>query len=276
MDTLIIAAVIMHSQPGDLDFNLERTRFWVRKAAKEGARVVLFPEASLTGYLLSDKRIAAAQALWGEAGEALQALARETRVLILAGMIESGDPDLPYLTQVAVAPEGVLGAYRKIHLGLPEKGLYKAGGEVAVFDWQGTSIGVQICFDGHFPELSTLQALKGAEVLFFPHASPRETPIEKRDRWLMYLRARAYDNSVFVAAVNAVGRGERDMDLPGVAFILGPKGEILGELTTREEGLLIAHLDGEALREIRRGRKGFFLSHRRPKLYGPLSEDINH
>jgi N-carbamoylputrescine amidase len=161
--------------------------------------------------------------------------------------------------------------YRKIHLGPAEEGIFHAGEEPSVFGDGGWTWGIELCFDGHFPELSTLLALKGSQVIFIPHASPRESPAGKRERWLRYLAARAYDNSVFLVACNQVGPSEMGLDFPAAALILSPRGGVLAANQGDGEEMVIAELEGAALREVREGSRGFFLKRRRPALYRNLA-----
>jgi N-carbamoylputrescine amidase len=116
-------------------------------------------------------------------------------------------------------------------------------------------------------------ALKGAEIIFIPHASPRESGEEKRERWLRYLSARAYDNSVFLIACNPCGRTENGFTFPGAAIILNPKGEVLASNKKDEDEVVYALLQKETLQRVRENPHGFFLNKRRPELY---KEQLGH
>jgi N-carbamoylputrescine amidase len=165
-----------------------------------------------------------------------------------------------------------MGKYCKLHLSRGERKFFEGGNRIPTFRLGRTTFGVQLCYDAHFPELSTLLALKGAEVLFVPHASPPpESPDQKRGRWLRYLAARAYDNSVYLVACNQTGDGGAGIKFTGVALVLDPRGEVLGETSGEEERMLIADLKADALAKVRKARVGFFLANRRPELYEGLS-----
>ena len=194
-------------------------------------------------------------------------MAQKNEVLILAGLAEKGKEGGFFISHFAAGADGILGVYRKIHLGTPEEGIYLSGKECPVFRYRGLPFGIELCFDGHFPELSTALALKGAEVIFIPHASPRETREEKQERWLRYLCARAYDNSVFLVACNPVGETENGLSFPGAAVVLDPKGEILAANPGDEEGIILADLRKETILRVRGNPHGFFLKKRRPELY---------
>lgn len=166
-----------------------------------------------------------------------------------------------------VGPQGLLGAYRKTHLGPTEMTLFTPGKHMAIIDCKGIRFGVQLCYEGHFPEITLAQALQGVEVVLIPHASPREEPDQKLERWLRYLPARAYDNTVFVVACNQAGDNGAGLDFSGVALVLGPKGQVLAQATGTEDALVTADLKAAQIQSIKEGRMGYFLPLRRPDLY---------
>ncbi|MDY6851289.1 MAG: nitrilase-related carbon-nitrogen hydrolase [Thermodesulfobacteriota bacterium] len=267
MRDIRLAAGIMRAVAGDKDGNLERTRQLVSKAASQGAEIILLPEACLSGYTVREPMDVWAEPVPGPLTQALTGLAREFGLVISAGLVEKGLSGSIHLTQVLTGPDGLVGLYRKTHLGPTEKNLFEPGEILPVFELSGVKFGIQLCYEGHFPEISLTQALGGAEVLLIPHASPREEPDLKLARWLKYLPARAYDNSLFVAACNLVGDNGRGLTFAGAALILGPKGEVLAQTAGREDDLIVAGLCATDLAAVRQSRMGFFLASRRPKLY---------
>jgi N-carbamoylputrescine amidase len=267
MKDLTVAAAVMRSAVGRKAENLARMESLVREAAGHGAEVVCFPEMNISGYGLRQEMEDFAESIPGPSTEAVQRMARVYGLWILAGLAEKRGERRYSISHFAAGPEGLMGVYRKMHLGPPEEGIYQAGTDCPVFPWGKADFGIELCFDGHFPELSTLLALKGAEIIFVPHASPRESAAEKKGRWLRYLPARAYDNSVFLVACNPVGQTESGLAFPGSALILDPKGEILAENPDGEEGLILAQLKAETLRKVRENPRGFFLKKRRPEMY---------
>ncbi len=267
MEDLRVAAAVMRSAVGRRAENLARMEVLVREASRRGAQAVCFPEMNVSGYGLRQEMGSFAEPIPGPSTEAVLKMARGYDLLILAGLAEKAAKDEFFISHFAAGPKGLIGVYRKIHLGPPEEGVFQAGTECPVFSFGKTRFGIELCFDGHFPELSTLLALKGAEVIFIPHASPRESSAEKKERWLRYLPARAYDNSVFLAACNLVGETESGLAFSGSALILGPKGEILAESQDGGEEVILADLKVETLRKVRENSKGFFLDRRRPDIY---------
>ncbi len=155
--------------------------------------------------------------------------------------------------------------HRKTHLSPPERTLYLPGEKIEVFRVSGLTIGVQLCYEAHFPEISTVMALKGAEILFFPHASPRGSIVEKRESWLRHLSSRAFDNTLYVVACNQSGCLRQGVSFPGVALILGPDGRPIS--SSDGEEILVAELKAEELLSARRSRMRFFLPARRPQLF---------
>jgi N-carbamoylputrescine amidase len=110
-------------------------------------------------------------------------------------------------------------------------------------------------------------ALEGIDALFLPHASPRGTPREKAASWRRHLPARAFDNGIFVVAVNQAGENGAGLAFPGLAVALGPDGRVLAEMDDGREGLLVVDLDLESLAAVRRHPLRYFLTQRRPEVY---------
>jgi N-carbamoylputrescine amidase len=271
MHTIRIAAVIFHSPRNQVCENLDRMDGWVAAARKEGATIVCFPELNITGYGVDQGIRDSAEPLPAKAGERLGALAARHQTVILAGLAEKGEAGKIFASHVAVTPTGILGIYRKLHIAPPEKSVFDAGKNIPVFDAGGIRFGIQLCYDAHFPELSTHMALAGAEVIFMPHASPRGTPAEKHDSWLRHLPARAFDNGVFVVACNQAGDNRTGLTFPGVAVVIGPDGRVVATDFGGREGLLVADLDAGLLAAVRSHPMRYFLPHRRPDIY-PRSE----
>ncbi len=271
MEDLKVAAVVMRCALGEKAENLARMRSFARRAAEEKTQIVCFPELNISGYTLRPHEGFLAEPIPGPSTEAVLEMARENGLMILAGLVEQGAGGECFISHFAASPEGLLGVYRKLHLGPPEEGIFQPGSEIPVFHTPRCTFGIELCFDGHFPELTTLLALKGAEIIFIPHASPRETTGEKRERWLRYLAARAYDNSVFGVACNQVGDSDGGLSFSGTALILDPRGEVIATDTGGKEEMIYADLKGVALKNVRENHHGYFLGRRRPSLYKELA-----
>ena len=264
-----VAAAITCSPVGDLAANVANLARWVREAARQKAEIVCFPELNLTGYTTRKDLLAPlAQPVPGPLTDQLVALAAETNVTILAGLAEKDGPRQIFATHVVVPPDGACQVYRKLHLARPEQGLFQPGDRAPLFDLGGIRVGIQICYDAHFPGLSTAMALGGADILFMPHASPRGEPDEKRASWMRHLPARAFDNGVFVVACNPVGDNGCGLSFPGLGLVFGPNGKLIAQTLTRSETMLVVHLKSRQLKALRHHPLAYFLPHRRTDLYG--------
>ncbi len=267
MQTVRIAAVIFNSPRGRVKENLDRMEGWVGAAAGEGAAVVCFPEMNITGYGVDPGIRESATSLPGTIADDLCMLAKRHQVVILAGVAEKDVTGSIFASHLVARPEGWGGVYRKLHIAPPEKSTFAAGRRIPIFEAAGIRFGIQLCYDAHFPELSTRMALAGADVIFMPHASPRGTPAEKLDSWLRHLPARAFDNGVFVVACNQTGANGASLTFPGVALAIGPDGRPIATEVSGREGLLLATLDAGLLDSVRGHPMRYFLPHRRQDVY---------
>jgi N-carbamoylputrescine amidase len=268
---LRIAAVVFHSRADSPAVNLERTVAWAQKAATAGADLVFFPELNITGYDISPNACPLSETIPGPTSRRLAEAAAAFKITLLAGLVERGAAaGQAFATQLVAVPGAAVQVYRKLHLPPPEIGRYTAGQQVPLFTTKGWQFGVQLCYDAHFPELSTCMALAGADLILMPHASPRGAPAAKLASWCRHLPARAFDNGVFVAAVNQVGANGRGLLFPGLAVAIGPSGAILAQTLSTEEAMLRVDLKRSDLEKIREHRMRYFLARRRADLFGPL------
>ena len=270
MRDLLVAAVCMHSEPGEVEKNLERMESFVREASDKEAHAVLFPELSISGYVLKNPEKIYDLARSGRIVEKIVRMAHDAKLIIMAGMVEILQEGRPYITQVVAGPGGLLGLYRKTHLSPPEKEKYREGDGLDVFHDEDLKFGLQLCYESHFPEISTVLCLKGAEILFMPHASPRGDPDGKIKSWLRHLPSRAFDNGVFVVACNQVGKTKEGFFFPGVILALDPQGRVLESYSGDEETMVFVELKAKVLQETRSHRMKYFIPHRRSDLYKDL------
>jgi predicted amidohydrolase len=297
MEDIRIALAQINCPVGDLEHNLEKHSQCIYRARDAGAQIICFPETSLTGYpntkgLPHDL----AQPLEGELTQSIVEVSTQTGVIVLAGLVERDRSGVIYNTQLVASPDGLAGAYRKTHVGNSEIHRFSRGDELPVFTLAGLTFGIQICYDNHFPEASRTLALRGADVIFCPYGSPapcnEEGMAAKRSRWLRYLPARAFDNSVYMAVVNQVGQNMEaqpgqtpdtgvksstgrdthvDMpEFPGASMVLNPWGEMMAEVAAPVEEVLIVDLTAAGLQDKRSDALQFFTHFRRPELYAEL------
>ncbi len=272
MQDITVAAVNFRAEFGRIDVNLERVAGWAERLAQKGVQLVCLPELCLCGYSHTAVMASLSQAIPGWVTNRLVEIAARSGVTLLAGLSEVDDAGRRFISHVVATPEGLKGVYRKTHLGPLEQETFHPGEDVGVFVLDGCTVGLQLCYDSHFPELATLQALAGAKILFVAFATPRDNPQGLRERLLRYLPARAYDNGCYVVACSLAGDDGTGRAFPGVAVIVGPKGELLAESAGWEEGAAIVHLNGDAVMRIRQTNMGYFLDHRRPELYRRLTD----
>jgi len=271
-----IGLVQMESLSGETQNNLGKIISLAGKASGLGVDILCFPEMSLHGYAPADAKNLA-EPLTGDSVRVISDCAVSLGITLLVGMAEkNADPQKPYLTQLAALADGQVGAYRKTHLGRSEEKYFSAGKEFPVFKSHGLCFGIGLCWDWHFPEVATIYSLKGGEVLFAPHASPRVIG-DRKELWVRYLGARAYDNSVYLGACNVIGRNGKGQEFQGGVLILGPKGEILNESFTQQEEIIVSELSADYLNNLRRRSAGtmkeiFFLAQRRRELYREIIE----
>jgi predicted amidohydrolase len=267
MRDLLVAAVCMRSEPGEVEKNLEQIDSFVGEASKRSADVVLFPELSISGYTLKEPESIYDLARSRTILEKIVHMAQDAKLIVMAGMVEILQEGLPHITHAVAGPDGLMGLYRKTHLSPPEEEKYGEGHSLNVFRERGLTFGLELCYESHFPEISTVLSLKGAEILFMPHASPRGKPKEKMKSWLRHLPSRAFDNGVFVVACNQVGKTKENFFFPGVILALDPQGRVLESYTGNEEAMVFVELKAEVLEETRVHRMKYFIPHRRTELY---------
>lgn len=266
MQKIRVALVIQNCPVNRFTYNLTGTIKYICDAARQKADFVVFPEMNLTGYSPVDlSNAVAVDSGWMDE---LSRLSQKHNIAILTGLAEKDDLGKIYATHLVFHPDQPVDRYRKIHLSPFEAPYFTSGDEAKIFKFKGVHFGIQLCYDAHFPELSTAMALKKADILFFPHASPRGTPGEKSASWKRHLTARAFDNAVFVAAVNQVGDNNANAGLkfPGISMMFGPDGFLAGENISYESKMDIHELDTSRLEHIRTHKMRYFLPNRRANL----------
>lgn len=270
MQDITIAAITCESRLGEIDHNLATTVEWTRKAKAAGADLVCFPELNITGYCNRPEMADIALTIPGPTSEALSRLASEEAITVLAGMAEQNPEGMPFASHGVFTSDGAVQIYRKVHTAPPEKKTFCPGDAIPVFKTNGVSLGIQLCYDAHFPELSAAMTSKGAEVIFIPHASPRGNAEEKHHSWMRHLTARAFDNSVYVVACNQIGDNCNGLAFPGNAVVIAPSGEVMAKDIHPHRSMLVAELKADLLDEVRNHPMRHFFPNRRPELYGIL------
>lgn len=273
MNQTRIALVQMQSKFADKTGNLNKIKHFVRDASSQKVDIICFPELCLQGYSRSQSG-SVAEPIPGPSASKIIAMAQAYGLVVMVGMAEESASDKPYITHLVAYPDGKWGVYRKTHLGHSEKPYFSPGQQLPVFACDKANLGLLICWDLHFPEAVTVLSLKGAEIVFVPHASP-EIVGDRRGIWLKYMPARAYDNTVFLAACNLVGDDGTGHNFCGGAMVFDPKGNVIAESFSKSDAMLVVDLEPRLInairdRELSSMRYSFYLDARRPELYTDL------
>ena len=231
----------------DASVNMSRVRAALDQAARGGAALAVFPEATMVRFG-SDLR-AAAEPLDGPFCSGLAAACASTGVAAVAGVFEPAPDGRVYNTAVAFSGSGSLVAsYRKLHLfdalGQRESDLVAPGSAPVIASLAGVPVGLQICYDIRFPELSRSLAADGAPLLTVSAAW--QAGLFKEEHWVTLLRARAIENTVWIAAAGQVP----DPDSPptraptgvGRSMLIDPLGVVRADLGP-SAGVVVADAD---------------------------------
>jgi len=257
MKEFIAAAVQIAVKPNNVNYNLEKIGFWLKTAVKENnAELVVFPESITTGFapgMPPEEFYDLLNYIPGPETEQIGALARELKVHVVLPMYEkSKEKNVIMNSSVLINDEGeIAGIYRKTHPFPTERigggGWTTSGKQAVVVDTKLGKIGMIICYDGDFPELSRVLAIRGAEIITRPSALLRSFEI-----WDMTNKARAYDNHVYVIAVNSVGADAENNYYFGSSMIISPIAQKLAQARGTEE-IISAKLDPNPLRYVTYG-----------------------
>ncbi|WP_328753430.1 carbon-nitrogen hydrolase [Geomesophilobacter sediminis] len=288
MQKLKVALVQQKVRPTRQE-NLDESAAGIRKAAAQGAKLVVLQELHAGSYFCQTEDTSCfelAEPIPGPGTEFLGALAAELKVVIVSSLFERRAPGIYHNTSVVFDSDGsIAGKYRKMHIpddpGFYEK-FYFTPGDLG-FEPIRTSVGtlgVLVCWDQWYPEAARLMALAGADLLIYPTAigwDPRDEDAEKerqREAWITIQRSHAVANGIPVLSVNRVGF-EPDpsgvgagIQFWGSSFIAGPQGEYLAQAGQENEELLIADLEPKRSEDVRRIWP--FLRDRRIDAYGDL------
>lgn len=269
-----IALVQMNSLLGQTKTNLQKIKYFTTQASRQNVDIICFPELAVQSYSRDQSHLYAEE-IPGPSSIFISNLAKTQQITILSGIAEKSPvKDKPYITHLTAFPDGSVARYRKTHLGSSEQPYFTSGNSIDVFTLDKVNFGIQICWDLHFPEISTIMSLKGAEIIFAPHASPRIAG-NRKEMWSKYINARAYDNAVFVVTCNLIGPNGQGSHFSGGAMVIDPKGNIIAEDFNNQESMLVTELDEKLINLIRYKKATsmkniFYLKARRPELYKEL------
>jgi len=267
----------------NLSQNLEKTAQFIEAAARKGADIVCLQELFAQRYfaqIKNKKFLEIAEPIPGPLSRFLAETASANGITLVGGSIyEKGADGNCYNTSLVYNRHGdLLGKYRKMHIphdpNYYEQYYFSPGnlGYLRVNIGKAV-IAPLICYDQWYPEAARINAIQGAQVIFYPTAIgwfkelKRDEPFSAR-RWEAAMRAHASLNGIFVAAANRVGR-EGELNFWGGSFIADPFGEVVARASASKEEVLVASVD---LSRIRVSQDGWrFLNNRRPQTYTDLT-----
>ena len=283
--------LVQQANTADIQGNVERLKANIRRAASEGAELVVLQELHNGLYFCQteDTRLFdLAEPVPGPSTETFGELARELGIVLVLSLFERRAPGLYHNTAVVLERDGsIAGKYRKMHIpddpAYYEK-FYFTPGDLG-FEPIDTSLGrlgVLVCWDQWYPEAARLMAMRGADLLIYPTAigwESSDTDEEKARQlgaWVTVQRGHAVANGLPVVSVNRVGHepdpsGQTNgIRFWGNSFVAVPQGELVAELSTDEETDRVVEVDMARSENVRRWWP--FFRDRRIDAFGGLTE----
>ena len=266
MNAITLSLISMKSLPGKPERNVRKMISYLEQAGKDHVSLVVFPECSLTGY---DPENAMSHSL-GTDNDLIHMLEDKVSELDLAvcfGYMEHSQDDAkPFITQ-ELFYRGKRIRYHKTHLGAKEEKYLQSGEEYPVMDI-GVTVGIQLCWESHIPDISTALRQKGAELILVPYASGMSGE-RCKENWMVHLPARASDNGVFLAACNTLFPDKAHSSRGGGLAVFDPKGRQIASYYGPEEHILTCRLSGMLPREYPREDMHHisYFDRRKPELY---------
>lgn len=264
-------------------YNFQRIAEFIHAEAVAGAQLILFPELANTGYIEPISPGSGFHADVPHYGTALYqacatlddnnikqliALAAQYNVHVVIGL-GLRDPTLSgvmHNSSVLIDPYGIVGHYNKWHLWQNEKLYFTPGNTVSTYEILGTRLGMQVCYDIRFPEITRILAMQGASIItnVWASAFPEDVPVSDPDLFIHRAYTRAIENGVFFLSCNRSG-AHGNFRFLGRTCAIAPDGTLLGELAHDQEGVLRVQIDLSLL-EAYRSFTGIWAD-RRPDLY---------
>lgn len=246
-----IALAQLSCRQGAKAENLAKIKKTVARAKNQGTELVIFPELSLTGYVVRDEIYELAERIPGPSTRIMENIARKNDIHIVFGMPEISQNTEATLhnSAVLIGPRGFIGKYHKMYLPthsiFEEKRYFRPGYEVAVFDTELGKIGLIICYDIYFPEVARLARVKGAQLIICISASPGV----RRSFFEVITTARAIENTAFLAFVNLAGIQD-GLQFWGGSRLVGPSGRVLVQAKYDEDDFVTGEVNYADLRPI--------------------------
>ncbi|MCC6953571.1 MAG: carbon-nitrogen hydrolase [Deltaproteobacteria bacterium] len=284
-NTLRVGLVQM-GMTADVSSNLEKAGRMIGDAARAGAEMICLPELFASPYFCTVEHapVDYSEPIPGRTSQALSEFARKHRVVLVGGSIHEKTQETParlFNTTVVFDEAGNdIGHYRKMHIPhdpeFYEKNYFLPGDlGYQVFSTKKANVSALICFDQWFPEAARASALLGASVLFYPTAIGTVQGIDEwegrwQESWENSMRGHAIANSVWVCAVNRVGREGRS-EFWGGSFVCDPWGKTIVRAGSGEE-IVVQEINLDLGPKVSEGWG--FMRNRRPTSYGLITTEI--
>ena len=268
---MLACAAQLRLSVGDLSGNRAAARRAIQEAARAGAKLIVLPELTASGYVFTGRAEAEAlsEELTGPTVTEWTHLAAVLDMVIVGGIAERGAAGALYNTAVVFDPSGLCASYRKAHLWDLEKEIFIAGDAPApVIETSIGRIAAMVCYDLEFPEWVRPVALGGADILCVPTNWPlAPRPEGERPGEVIRAQAAASTNRLYVIAADRCGI-ERGVMWTGASVIIDPDGfPIAGPISADEPALLLAEVDVARSRQKSLGERNDVLGDRRTDLY---------
>lgn len=274
MREISIAVVQMSPKLNEQSENLLKMSEMIGKiAAQEKVDLIVFPELITSGNELGLRFTELAQRVPGPTVNLIAQRANDYGVYVAFGMVTKERVEsVLYNSAILIGPDGELvDVYNKVHLRGEERMAFREGIRLSVNDTEVGTIGMMLGYDLAFPEITRSLVLDGAEIILVM----ANWEVNYMDEWKTYLRARAYENSVYVVGANRVGE-DITLNFGGESMVVGPRGQIFASMADEtdpetgapKEGYIMTKID---LDQVRKNREEFqFIQNRQPAIYRPL------
>lgn len=249
MREITMATVQMRPELGKVEENLAKMSDAIaRIATQQPVDLIIFPELITTGYEAGPRFPQLAQHVPGSAVNVIAQRAADFGVHVAFGLVTKEKVEsIIYDSAVLIGPDGaLLGERHKLHLRGEERIAFRPGYRIDVIETELGVLGLIVGWDLAFPEVARSLVLDGAELLVV--CANWESP--NADEWWTYLRARAYENTVFVAAANRVGE-EPSYTFFGQSCVMGPRAKVHASVDDPVEGYAVATINLDAVRTQR-------------------------
>jgi predicted amidohydrolase len=248
---------------GKIEYN---RKIILEKLKTVNTDLLVLPELAFTGYNFHNKRELLSAAENPKESLSINGLTKicaKKNLYIVTGFAEKSGNKI-YNSAILIGPKGIVYIYRKIHLFLNEKNLFTPGNlPLKVQNIKNVHIGMMICFDWIYPEITRVLVLKGADIICHP-----------ANLVLSYCQeamiTRCLENSVYAITANRFGieyQHQQNLKFTGKSQIVNPKGEILYRAKAQKEELFTVDIDPELARNKKITEKNDLIGDRRPEFY---------